>query len=518
MVRVESLHRSVVVALTVAAVVGCSTLEVPAGGLADAGAQDASVSVGFCGDGVVQDPEACDQGSNNNDREPNSCRTNCSLPRCGDGVTDEGETCDDANSIGADGCAPGCRIEEGELEAEPNDNMQQAQMVDTDAQIHGRLTDGDQDCYQVTVPDIGNLTIEVDDGAEGCPGDTYLRIYSAESGDMVMQDDNSGAGSCAAILPNENLSARYLAGGDYVVCVAGFQRVPVDGYSIRIKALDDSCLNGRFAMNDEVDLDADGEADACDSDDDDDGISDVNDNCPRHPNGSRPEFFRTDYNGIVRNWLLIGPYVDAEATCQVSVEDYLQGEQAVQPELGDTYGINSWERAQAPSSGYINCSSLIANRADVNAYGALWVYAEEAQDVILRVGTDDGGKVWWDGEEIIDNRICRGYILTDHEVPLTIEPGLHRLLVKVRNRGGAWGFGASFTTPSGRPAHSLQLRLTGASEGRDNQGDDDRDGIGNTCDNDADNDGIADDRDNCPYTPNPNQSDSNSDGIGDACS
>ena len=63
-----------------------------------------------------------------------------------------------------------------------------------------------------------------------------------------------------------------------------------------------------------------------------------------------------------------------------------------------------------------------------------------------------------------------------------------------------------------------RLRLTGASQGRDNQGDDDRDGIGNSCDDDADNDGIVDSRDNCPYTPNPNQSDSNSDGIGSACS
>ena len=73
----------------------------------------ARVSVGFCGDGIVQEPEACDHGSNNNDRTSNRCRTDCTLPRCGDGVTDDGETCDDGNSIGADGCAPGCRIEEG---------------------------------------------------------------------------------------------------------------------------------------------------------------------------------------------------------------------------------------------------------------------------------------------------------------------------------------------------------------------------------------------------------------------
>ena len=88
-------------------------------------------------------------------------------------MTDEGETCDDGNSIGADGCAPGCRVEEGDLEIEPNDNRRQAQQVGSSALIHGRLTDGDQDCYQVTVPETGNLTVRLTDGADGCPGTRF---------------------------------------------------------------------------------------------------------------------------------------------------------------------------------------------------------------------------------------------------------------------------------------------------------------------------------------------------------
>lgn len=497
---------------------GCSMLEVPSGVLIDAGVTDAGARVGYCGDGIVQDPEACDSGSNNNDRVADACRTDCTLPRCGDGVTDEGETCDDGNSIGADGCAPGCRVEEGDLEIEPNDNRRQAQQVGSSALIHGRLTDGDQDCYQVTVPETGNLTVRLTDGADGCPGDTFLRLYRSESDQIVLSDDNSGAGSCSAILPNEEPRARYLEGGDYTVCVAGFQRVPIDGYSLSIQALDDSCLDGRFSMTDEVDLDGDGVANACDRDDDDDGVRDEDDNCPTIPNGSAPESYRTTYTGLISKWMLIGPFHDDETTCPVADEDYLLGEATARPELGDTYGNNNWRRVTANSGGYVDCTSQVVNAADVQAYGALWVFAREAQDVILRVGTDDGGKAWWNGEELFDNRICRGFDLEDHEIPLTIEPGLHRLLIKVRNRGGPWGFGARITTPSGQPAHGLELRLTGADENRDNQGDDDRDGIGNACDDDADNDGVSDRRDNCPYTPNADQLDSNADGVGDACS
>ncbi|MDO6738981.1 collagen-binding domain-containing protein, partial [Wenyingzhuangia sp. 2_MG-2023] len=50
-----------------------------------------------------------------------------------------------------------------------------------------------------------------------------------------------------------------------------------------------------------------------------------------------------------------------------------------------------------------------------------------------------------------------------------------------------------------------------------NQEDADNDGIGDACDDDADNDGITDDVDNCVNTANPNQEDADNDGIGDAC-
>ncbi len=70
-----------------------------------------------CGDGVIDDQlgEVCDAGANNSN-DPNApCRTDCKLPRCGDGITDTdlGETCDDGTANSDDpnaACRTNCKL------------------------------------------------------------------------------------------------------------------------------------------------------------------------------------------------------------------------------------------------------------------------------------------------------------------------------------------------------------------------------------------------------------------------
>jgi hypothetical protein len=58
----------------------------------------------------------------------------------------------------------------------------------------------------------------------------------------------------------------------------------------------------------------------------------------------------------------------------------------------------------------------------------------------LNLGSDDGLRVWFDGELVLDSNTARGVNLRDDRLLLQVEPGLHHLLVKVNNGGGAWGF------------------------------------------------------------------------------
>ncbi len=62
----------------------------------------------FCGDGVIQEGEACDDGDED---EENGCNTVCELNRCGDGVLHQGvEECDDGNENNNDDCLATCQL------------------------------------------------------------------------------------------------------------------------------------------------------------------------------------------------------------------------------------------------------------------------------------------------------------------------------------------------------------------------------------------------------------------------
>jgi cysteine-rich repeat protein len=61
---------------------------------------------GYCGDGVRNSDEECDDG---NRIDADACLSSCVAARCGDGVRRDGvEECDDGNHVGQDGCDGRC--------------------------------------------------------------------------------------------------------------------------------------------------------------------------------------------------------------------------------------------------------------------------------------------------------------------------------------------------------------------------------------------------------------------------
>ena len=73
----------------------------------DGGCQERTLSGSFCGDGVVQAQEVCDDG---NRVDGDYCSADCGQRTsvCGDGVRELSEVCDDGNQDDGDYCSADC--------------------------------------------------------------------------------------------------------------------------------------------------------------------------------------------------------------------------------------------------------------------------------------------------------------------------------------------------------------------------------------------------------------------------
>ena len=79
-----------------------------------------------------------------------------------------------------------------------------------------------------------------------------------------------------------------------------------------------------------------------------------------------------------------------------------------------------------------------------NWYLVTYLYSQidmpEEKEGFLGIGSDDGVKVWLNGELVHENWVIRGTVIDNDHVPVTFKKGINQVVIKVQNRGGSWGF------------------------------------------------------------------------------
>ena len=437
-----------------------------------------------CGDGVLEGFEQCDDALDNSDTAPDACRTDCTLPRCGDGVTDGGEACDDGEAWGGDGCSPTCRAEVGRGEAEPNDDAGEAEALDSAESITGALPAGDVDCFAVGVQDDGWLAADVQGEADGsCPDDLVIRLYDP-AGAMLEVATPVDDGGCSPIDPLAAPAARFMEGGIWTLCLEGHLEQPVRTYTLMVAVGDDSCALD-FPVTSEDDPDGDGDANVCDADDDGDGVEDDSDDCPLVPNGGDVTPLTVDSAGFVRDWLLAGPFTEHPTTeeCRAS-EDQILGDDALAvPELGALAGDGlHWFAFFGPGS-RVNFLDVMAGPTAREVYAVTWIHSATTRTATLAIGPDDGARVWFEGEEILDIIPCQGTTVDKYTHDVELAEGWSQVLIKVRDQGGAWAMYFRFLDPDSlEPLTDLAVSLSPYQEWAPGQSDLDGDGTGDVCD------------------------------------
>lgn len=78
-----------------------------------------------------------------------------------------------------------------------------------------------------------------------------------------------------------------------------------------------------------------------------------------------------------------------------------------------------------------------------------------AQDVILETGSNDGIKVWWNGEMIHGLNVARGLSAGQDQLPVSLKAGDNTLVMAIYQHGGDWGAAARLRTKDGQPVQGI---------------------------------------------------------------
>src|SRR5205085_8166945 len=90
--------------------------------------------------------------------------------------------------------------------------------------------------------------------------------------------------------------------------------------------------------------------------------------------------------------------------------------------------------------GDVNLAALYDPNTDVVAYGYAEIDSASARAAQLLVGSDDTIVIWLNDKKVHEHLADRGWSFDSDKVPVQLQKGKNRLLIKCGNHGGPWEF------------------------------------------------------------------------------
>ena len=156
-----------------------------------------------------------------------------------------------------------------------------------------------------------------------------------------------------------------------------------------------------------------------------------------------------------RSWWAVGPFPNPQAvgTEHSPALDSLFVPQ-MDPRIGRSYlvmggGEASWRPLEGDETGYVRLNPHFQPSDHVAAFVQSFLYSPDEREAILLLGADDGHQLWMNGEEV-SRRQGRNISTPDEvEIPVRLRRGWNRVLLKVADLDGGWGFHLRAADPTG---------------------------------------------------------------------
>lgn len=156
-------------------------------------------------------------------------------------------------------------------------------------------------------------------------------------------------------------------------------------------------------------------------------------------------------DGYILAWMLSGPYTqdgkDGRALFDIPFAPETPGAQA------------EWRPLLAPNGSgprLVELDKILGGNNRV-CYLKTAIASTKEQDALLEIGSDDGVKVWLNGQVVHANNAVRATSPDQDKVKVKLRQGLNVLLLKITQGGGAWSVCCRLRAADGKPLSGVMV-------------------------------------------------------------
>ncbi len=143
---------------------------------------------------------------------------------------------------------------------------------------------------------------------------------------------------------------------------------------------------------------------------------------------------------FVTDWWIVGPFGNKD---RIGFDHVYLPEQRFEPDRffeGIDYELISWRPYKNERTGYIDFAALIQPNEEAVAYAYRRFDLEEAAEIEIGLGSNDGFKLWLNGNIILSKKTSRVAEPNQELITLPMRKGPNEVLIKIEQLGGGWGF------------------------------------------------------------------------------
>jgi D-arabinan exo alpha-(1,3)/(1,5)-arabinofuranosidase (non-reducing end) len=159
---------------------------------------------------------------------------------------------------------------------------------------------------------------------------------------------------------------------------------------------------------------------------------------------------------FIEEWDLVGPFPAADMDDLSTVYPPETETEPAKSYQGKNGAAVRWRTVRADGAGYVRLDDLVKPNEQALVYAAAYVHSPDDREAALLLGSDDGVRVWVNGELVHTNPVYRAAEPDLDRVDVRLKKGWNKVLIKVLQGAGGWGYYARFADPDGAFRYALK--------------------------------------------------------------